>query len=92
MKGFRRTSQGYTNKLTTQKLVFVYPLAPDARAHLSAPTLNPTYQTGPLQMKLAAEQMAMLPSFFANIPDPRRTQGRRHSLRTVLSISAAAAI
>ncbi|MDP3704876.1 MAG: transposase family protein [Legionellaceae bacterium] len=43
-------------------------------------------------MKLAAEQMTMLPSFFANIPDPRRTRGRRHSLRTVLSISAAAVL
>jgi hypothetical protein len=91
-RGFSRTSQGYTNKLTTQKLVFVYPLTPEARAHLSAPVLNPVYQTGPLKMKLAAEQMAMLPDFFANIPDPRRTQGRRHSLRSVLAISAGAVL
>jgi hypothetical protein len=43
-------------------------------------------------MKLAAEQMTMLPSFFSNIPDPRRTQGRRHSLRSVLAISAGAVL
>ena len=37
-----------------------------------------------------AEQMLSLPHFFADIPDPRRPQGRRHSLATVLAISAGA--
>src|SRR2546430_5737637 len=39
-------------------------------------------------MKLTAEQMRSLPCFFSQIPDPRRTQGRRHRLSTVLGIAA----
>ena len=37
---------------------------------------------------LKAKQMESLPSFFAHIPDPRRAQGRRHRLSTVLAIAA----
>ena len=39
---------------------------------------------------LNAEQMQSLPDFFANIEDPRRAQGRRHQLRSVLAIAAGA--
>ena len=39
---------------------------------------------------LNADQMQSLPSFFADIPDPRRAQGRRHRLTTVLAIAAGA--
>jgi len=39
---------------------------------------------------LKAEQMRSLPYFFRDIPDPRRTQGRRHSLSTVLAIATGA--
>lgn len=39
---------------------------------------------------LKAEQMLSLPGFFRDIPDPRRAKGRRHSLATVLAISAGA--
>ena len=31
-------------------------------------------------MMLSAQQMRSLPDFFIDIPDPRRAQGRRHSL------------
>lgn len=41
---------------------------------------------------LQAEQMRSLPEFFADIPDPRRTHGRRHRLPTVLAIAAAAVL
>ena len=41
-------------------------------------------------MMLNAQQMQSLPSFFAEIPDPRRAQGRRHRLATVLAIVAGA--
>ena len=34
--------------------------------------------------------MNSLPHFFADIPDPRRAQGRRHQLHTVLAIAAGA--
>lgn len=89
-RGFRRTTEGYSKQSESQKLVFVYPLKSDACLHLSAPILNPIYQTGALNMSLAANQMLTLPDCFADIPDPRRTQGRRHSLRSVLGISAGA--
>ena len=39
---------------------------------------------------LSAQQMQSLPDFFADIPDPRRAQGRRHQLATVLAIVAGA--
>ena len=39
---------------------------------------------------LSADQMRALPEFFADIPDPRRAQGRRHPLPVVLGIAAGA--
>ena len=41
---------------------------------------------------LSAQHMKSLPDFFADIPDPRRAQGRRHQLSTVLAIAAAATL
>ena len=41
---------------------------------------------------LSAQQMQSLPDFFADIPDPRRAQGRRHQLATVLAIVAGATL
>jgi hypothetical protein len=43
-------------------------------------------------MMLRAEHMCSLPAFFAAIPDPRRPQGRRHPLPTVLAIATAAVL
>lgn len=43
-------------------------------------------------MKLNAQQMLSLPDFFVDIPDPRRAQGRRHSLASVLAIACAATL
>ena len=41
---------------------------------------------------LSADHMRSLRAFFTDIPDPRRAQGRRHSLPAVLAISAAAVL
>ena len=41
---------------------------------------------------LTAEQMRQLPQCFKTIPDPRRSQGRRHRLPVVLGIAAAATL
>ena len=41
---------------------------------------------------LNAEQMRQLPQCFKTIPDPRRSQGRRHRLPVVLGIAAGATL
>jgi len=89
-KGFRRTSQGYSTKTHSPKMVFVKPLRPDARVVLSRPILEPSYRTGGAKIMLQAAHMQSLPRFFADVPDPRRAQGRRHRLSTVLAIAAGA--
>ena len=89
-KGFRRTRKGYSASPHSHKMVFVKPLQPDARELLARPFLDPPYQIGGTKMMITAGQMQSLPHFFAAIPDPRRPQGRRHRLTTVLAIAAGA--
>ncbi|MCP9456806.1 MAG: DUF4338 domain-containing protein [Nitrospira sp.] len=91
-KGFRRIRYGYTTTASSPKMVFLKPLHPNARALLCGAILDPPYRTGGTKMKLKAKQMESLPSFFAHIPDPRRAQGRRHRLSTVLAIAAGASL
>jgi len=91
-KGFHRTRQGYSNTPHSPKMVFVKPLISDAQALLSRPILEPAYRTGGPKIMLSAQQMQSLPHFFADIPDPRRGQGRRHQLSTVLAIAAGATL
>lgn len=43
-------------------------------------------------MALSADQMRCLPACFDDIPDPRRTQGRRHRLAVVLALAAGASL
>jgi hypothetical protein len=73
-------------------MVFVKPLKPNAQTLLSRPILKPTYRIGGPKIMLSAQQMQSLPDFFADIPDPRRAQGRRHRLSTVLAIAAGATL
>ena len=91
-KGFRRTRQGYTATAQSPKMVFLKPLQANARALLCQAILKPPYCTGGSKMMLKADHMQTLPSFFAAIPDPRRAQGRRHRLATVLAIAAGASL
>jgi len=91
-KGFHRTRQGYSTTAASPKMVFVKPLTCDAQALLSRPILEPAYRTGGLKIMLSAHQMQSLPDFFRKIPDPRRPQGRRHRLCTVLAIAAGATL
>lgn len=91
-RGFRRTGKGYTPKSHSPKMVFLKPLQPNARELLSRPLLESLYRTGGTKMMLKAEQMRSLPDFFIQIPDPRRTQGRRHRISTVLAIAAGAVL
>ena len=91
-KGFRRTGQGYSATAQSPKMVFLKPLTTDARELLSRAMLPPHYRTGGQKIMLKAEQMESLPSFFRAIPDPRRSQGRRHPVATVLAIAAGAVL
>ncbi len=89
-KGFRRTSKGYSATAHSPKMVFLKPLQADAKTVLSQPKLEPPYHTRGNKIMLKADQMRALPYFFTDIPDPRRAQGRRHQLATVLAIAAGA--
>ena len=91
-KGFHRRRQGYSAKPHSSKMVFLKPLTSDVQALLSQPVLSPAYRTGGTKIMLSAQQMESLPEFFSDIPDPRRAQGRRHSLSTVLAIAAGATL
>jgi len=91
-KGFRRVRFGYSALPESPKMVFVKPLQADAREVLSSTVLPPPYCLGDSKIMLNADQMKSLPTFFRCIPDPRRAQGRRHRLSTVLAIAAAAVL
>jgi Domain of unknown function (DUF4338)/DDE_Tnp_1-associated len=91
-RGFRRTRRGYSARPQSPKMVFLRPLQARARELLSGATLPPSFCPGESKMTLTAAQMQSLPAFFAEIPDPRRAQGRRHRLRTVLAIAAGAVL
>ena len=91
-RGFRRTGKGYSAKTHSPKMVFVRPLQSNARELLAGPLLGSTFFTGGAKIMITAEHMRSLPQFFADIPDPRRIQGRRHRLPTVLAIAAGAVL
>jgi hypothetical protein len=91
-KGFSRSRNGYSHTAHSPKMVFVKPLVPDAQALLSRPVLPAACRKGGPTLMLSAQQMQSLPEFFKNIPDPRRAQGRRHRLSTVLAIAAGASL
>ena len=91
-KGFYRTRRGYSATAQWPKMVFVKPLTRDAQALLSRPILKAAYRTGGPKIMLSAQQMQSLPAFFKEIPDPRRAQGQRHRLATVLAIAAGATL
>ena len=94
-RGFRRTRQGYSASVHSPKKVFVISLQADAQRVLSQPVLRSSYcqhRQGVPKIMLSAQQMRSFPDFFIDIPDPRRAQGRRHSLPTVLAIACGATL
>jgi hypothetical protein len=91
-KGFQRVGKGYSPAAKSPKMVFVKPLVSDAQALLSQPILDPAYHTGGSKIMLSAQQMESLPDFFRKIPDPRRSQGRRHKLTSTLAVAAGATL
>lgn len=89
-KGYQRISGGYSNDRTSPKMVFLQPLQKNSYKLLSNTLLDKRYQSGVQKMTITAQQMKSLPYFFKEINDPRRAQGTRHRLETVLALSAAA--
>lgn len=93
-RGFRRTRQGsrqgYSATPQQPKYVFLRPLTAQAQTLLSYPILHPVYGHGAPKIMLTADQMRSLPQCFAAIPDPRRKQGQRHSLATILALATGA--
>jgi len=87
-RGFRRIRYGAVAVPDTPKMVFIKPLAEDARQLLSSVNLPLKYNIGGSKMSLCAANMHALPLYFSEITDPRRAEGRRHSLSTVLAIYA----
>ena len=90
-RGFGREGHGYSEH-ARPKLVFLHPLCRGARARLRAAHLDPRLRHGVPKMTLSAAQMRSLPAFFQDIDDPRRRQGRRHALPTVLALATAATL
>ena len=90
-RGFRRTREGYSATAQAPKLVFLRALVPQARARCSGPVLDPAHPHGAPKLMLSAEHRRSLPAFFADIPDPRRAQGRR-PLQAVLALATAAVL
>jgi len=91
-KGFKRIRSSYAPNGKSAKMVFIYPLQANAQAIMSQPVLNQYYRYGRTKIMLSSEHMEALPCFFSDIPDPRREQGRRHSLVSVISIAIAATL
>lgn len=91
-RGYQRTQQGYSTTSQQPKQIYLRPLSPRSQTRLSQPILDPRYRHGTPKLMLTANQMRSLPDFFSNIPDPRRRQGRRHSLPCILAISAGAVL
>jgi len=91
-RGFRRTRAGYSASPESPKMVFLKPLRADAREVLCSSKLDPPYRIGESKIMLSAAQMQSLPEFFGTILDPRRAEGKRHRLPTVLAIAAAAVL
>jgi hypothetical protein len=89
-KGFARTRQGYAPDISSPKKVFVYPLQRNTQKLLSQHVLKSFYRSGVPKLMLSAEHMSLLPAFFSGMDDPRRAQGRRHPLSSVLAIAAGA--
>ena len=86
-RGFRPQRGTATARTPAPSSCSFTPCVGTARARLRAADLDPRLRHGVAKMTLSAEQMRALPEFFQNIDDPRRRQGRRHALPTVLALA-----
>lgn len=89
-RGYSRIAGGAYEPNASPKMVFVYPLQRNARRLLHPFQLKPEYQFGETKLMITAAQMKTLPELFNEIEDPRRAEGRRHRLSTILGITTGA--
>lgn len=90
--GFRRITGGYSRRTADKKMIFLKLLHQRAQHILSQYELSHHFNLGEVKMKITTAQIRSLPDFFKGITDPRRQQGLRHRLPTVLGIAAGAVL
>ena len=89
-KGFARHNGAYTDPHQAPREMFVRPLRPDARSRLADPADRPEWVCRATRVRYTHEELRSLRGLFAQVPDCRRGQGRKHRLATVLSVCALA--
>ena len=100
-QGFARTRQGYREHAQPKWLFLKAPhphTLATVCAWLSVPVLAarlhsalPSHSRS-LPMTITAMQMRSLLDIYNDVPDPRRRQGRRHPLRTILALATGAVL
>jgi hypothetical protein len=98
-KGFRRDAEDFYVTGSSPKDIYVLPLRPEACEWLRAPTMPAPWCGHQAQVPAAVEaktfSVAQLGSLFerlAQLPDSRRTQGRRYPLACLLAILVCAVL
>ncbi len=89
-KGFARHNGAYTDPHEQPKEMYVRALRRDARRRLVAPLDRAEWQCRATPVRYTRAELRSLRDLFAQVPDARRGQGRKHSLPTVLSVCALA--
>ena len=89
-KGFARHNGAYTDPHEAPKEMFVRALRAGARARLADPADRPRWACRATPVRYTREELRSLRDGFAEVPDCRRGQGRKHGLATVLSVCALA--
>ena len=85
-RGYSRSNGQYTDKLGQPKTMLVYPLRPDARARLRAPTAPPEWRPRPRVASYEAADLPSLLELLEEVPDPRRGPALRYRLSAVLAL------
>ena len=89
-KGFARHNGAYTDAHEKPKEMFVRALRRGARERLADPADRPEWNCRGTKVCYTREELRSLRELFAQMPDCRRGQGRKHRLATVLAICALA--
>ncbi len=90
-RGFARHNGRYTDAHGSVKEMYVRPLRRDARRRLADAAERPEWGSPKAwSASWRTEELRSLRDLFAELPDCRRGQGRKHRLATVLSLVALA--